>query len=405
MAELQKSAMSGMEISQIKDYLLNFDLFKGKEQEGINYVNDALQRFLIILELIPKNHQRVKLLELGANPYFMTLLIKKFRNCEIFTANYFGTQHEGLKNSVDMIFNEKHNEKHEFVYKHFNVEKDIFPYEDNEFDIILCCEIIEHLGLNPTHMLYEIHRILKPDGCLIITTPNVSRIKNVQSLLKGKNIYDPYSGYGVYGRHNREYTFEELVYLLRECNYDIIKAFAEDIHVHSFFERVINSINPDTLKDNLFVVAKPIGNPRYRYPPELYRSMYNVLKVSKSYIIMGDNDVTQIGEGWHDLENWPPYIRWTKKKAIAYLKKDTTVNKLLIKAIAHVPLTGSIMINKQQSPSFTIGPSKWQTIETELPELSENEIVEISIEVEKTWIPENGDKRELGIAIQSILLT
>jgi len=107
------------------------------------------------------------------------LLVKKYRNYEIDTANYFGPQHENLFNYIDIIFNEKYNERYEFAYKHFNVEKGIFPFNDNEFDTVLCCEIIEHLTLNPTHMLYEIHRILKPDGCLIITTPNVSRLTNM----------------------------------------------------------------------------------------------------------------------------------------------------------------------------------------------------------------------------------
>lgn len=110
--------------------------------------------------------------------------MKKYRNCEITTANYFGSQHDGKEKYVDTITNEKCHEKHEFAYNHFNVEKDIFPFKDNEFDVVLCCEIIEHLTLNPTHMFYEAHRILKPDGCLIVTTPNVSRVTNVLNLFK-----------------------------------------------------------------------------------------------------------------------------------------------------------------------------------------------------------------------------
>lgn len=392
-------------MSKVTDYLINFDLFKGKEQEGLNYINDALQRFLVTLGLIPKGSKKIKLLELGANPYFMTLLMKKYRNCEIITANYFGSQNDGKKNYVDTITNEKYHEKHEFVYNHFNVEKDIYPFKKNEFDFVLCCEIIEHLTLNPTHMFYEAHRILKPNGCLIITTPNVSRLTNMFNLLGGRNIYDPYSGYGVYGRHNREYTLAELVRLLKECNYEIINAFAKDIHSHSVFKRIISSINPDVLKDNLFVVARPVGNPRYRYPPEFYRSMYDVLNITNDFIVMGDNDVTHIGEGWHDLENWPPYIRWTRKKAVAYLKKNGIANKIRIEAMAHVPLSGSVTINKQDSQSFTLRPVEWQTIEVKLSESFKDDIIEVTIEVEKIWKPGNGDMRELGMAVKSIVLS
>ncbi len=402
-----KNALTEIEISLIKMYLKNFNLVnvENQEQERLNYINDHLKRFLITLDLIPEKSHRFKLLELGASPYFMTLLVKKFRNYEISTANYFGQQHEGLESYVDTVFNEKYNEKYEFAYRHFNVERSVFPYNDDEFEVVLCCEIIEHLLLNPTHMLYEIHRILKPNGCLIITTPNALRLTNVLRLLTGKNIYDPYSGYGAYGRHNREYSLKELVHLLRECNYEIIKVFAEDVHDYSIFERMITSINPNTLKDNLFVVAKHSGHPCYRYPPELYRSMHNILNVSRSYIIMGDNDVNQIGKGWYNLENWPPYIRWTGKNAVAYLKKDKVAKKLLIKAMTHVPLKGNIIINKQYIHGFTLRTAEWQTIETELPELVDDDIIEVSIEMEKTWSAGKGDERNLGIAVQSIALS
>ena len=399
----KKKSMSRDEISQIKDYLMNFDLFKGKEHEGINYLNDSLERFLITLELISETKQKIKLLELGANPYFMTLLIKKFRNCEIHAANYFGNAHEDMGNYSDTIFNQKYNERHEFKFKYFNVEKNIFPFKNNEFDAVLCCEIIEHLGLDPTHMLYEIHRILKSEGCLIITTPNVSRLTNMSRLLTGKNIYDPYSGYGVYGRHNREYTLDELLYLLKECNYDIIKGFAEDTHHHSVLERVISSFRPNFLSDNLFVIAKPKGKPRYRYPVELYRSMYSVLNISRGYVIIGENDVTQIGEGWYDLEKWPPYIRWTGGRAIAYLKNESNSNMLSLTAMTHVSLNCNITINKKYTHSFTFMPSKWQTMEVKLPEQFDD-VIKVMIKVEKTWTPANGDVRELGIAVQSINL-
>ena len=78
------------------------------------------------------------------------------------------------------------------------------------FDFVLFCEIIEHLLMNPLHALREIHRVLEPGGLLVLTTPNVARLGNVLRWSRGDNIYDPYSGFGPYGRHNREYTLHEL---------------------------------------------------------------------------------------------------------------------------------------------------------------------------------------------------
>ncbi|MCL1468530.1 methyltransferase domain-containing protein [Argonema galeatum] len=45
------------------------------------------------------------------------------------------------------------------------------PFQDAEVDIIYCSEVIEHL-LEPELFLLEIKRVTKPNGYLILTTPN-----------------------------------------------------------------------------------------------------------------------------------------------------------------------------------------------------------------------------------------
>jgi len=45
------------------------------------------------------------------------------------------------------------------------------PFKDNSFDTIICVELIEHLQ-NPDKCMNEIHRVLKDNGNLIMTTPN-----------------------------------------------------------------------------------------------------------------------------------------------------------------------------------------------------------------------------------------
>ncbi|MCB0480496.1 MAG: class I SAM-dependent methyltransferase [Flavobacteriales bacterium] len=44
-------------------------------------------------------------------------------------------------------------------------------FEDNSFDVVISIETIEHIE-NDIQFLAEIHRVLKPDGVLIISTPN-----------------------------------------------------------------------------------------------------------------------------------------------------------------------------------------------------------------------------------------
>lgn len=45
------------------------------------------------------------------------------------------------------------------------------PFDDNEFDLLWCSEVIEHL-LDPAFTIQEFKRVLKPDGRLLMTTPN-----------------------------------------------------------------------------------------------------------------------------------------------------------------------------------------------------------------------------------------
>lgn len=50
---------------------------------------------------------------------------------------------------------------------------DIFhlPVQNNSLDIVLCSEVVEHLP-NPLPAIQEMHRVLKPGGYALVTTPN-----------------------------------------------------------------------------------------------------------------------------------------------------------------------------------------------------------------------------------------
>jgi SAM-dependent methyltransferase len=45
-----------------------------------------------------------------------------------------------------------------------------FPFEAGSFDSILCNQVLEHV-FNPEEFIKEIHRVLKPNGVIILTVP------------------------------------------------------------------------------------------------------------------------------------------------------------------------------------------------------------------------------------------
>lgn len=52
---------------------------------------------------------------------------------------------------------------------------DSLPLDDNTIDLVLFQEVIEHL-YNSDLIMAEIGRVLKPNGLLILSTPNLSSI-------------------------------------------------------------------------------------------------------------------------------------------------------------------------------------------------------------------------------------
>jgi SAM-dependent methyltransferase len=74
----------------------------------------------------------------------------------------------GLEYSIDQI---AHKVSPDLVMNQADFSKPL-PLEDNSADAVYCGEIIEHL-VDPDFFIREIHRILKRNGVVIVTTPNL----------------------------------------------------------------------------------------------------------------------------------------------------------------------------------------------------------------------------------------
>jgi 2-polyprenyl-3-methyl-5-hydroxy-6-metoxy-1,4-benzoquinol methylase len=85
-----------------------------------------------------------------------------------------------------------------------DLNRDQFPFDDAQFDLIFAGEVIEHL-VDTDGFLKEIHRCCKPGGNLVLTTPNLASFENRIRLLLG--IYPKWLNYNLAGSgHVRGYT-------------------------------------------------------------------------------------------------------------------------------------------------------------------------------------------------------
>lgn len=104
---------------------------------------------------------------------------------------------------------------------------------NKKFDIILLCEVLEHLNFSKTSInqfLNELKKHLKGGGVLICSTPHIASSKNIIKLILNKNINDKWNNSFIDGRkkmnrtpHIREFTIPELKELFEANGFEIKK--------------------------------------------------------------------------------------------------------------------------------------------------------------------------------------
>lgn len=138
------------------------------------------------------------------------------------------------------------------------------PFESNTFDLVLASEIIEHVA-NPDTFLKEIHRVLKPGGKLLLTTPNLSSWLNRILFLFGMYPLFLEASTEVkvgYGKFAQFFYGMQLVGHIHVFN---LNALTEILHYHMFRVEHIHGNTVD------FV------SPRSKLVTVLYRSIDRIM--------------------------------------------------------------------------------------------------------------------------------
>jgi len=103
------------------------------------------------------------------------------------------------------------------------LERGAIPLGDGWADYAVFTEVIEHI--NPYyvgHTLTEINRVLKPQGALILTTPNIASLFRRLRLMLGLQPQ--------YRYHVHEYTKSEVEQLLQQYGFDVVESFYSDVN-------------------------------------------------------------------------------------------------------------------------------------------------------------------------------
>ena len=97
-----------------------------------------------------------------------------------------------------------------------------FPFNNNSFDVIFAADIIEHI-FDTRLFLNECNRCLKPNGILVITTPNLASLQDRIRFLFGKSPRQVNPLHEYLYLHIRPFTYETLKHAMEDSGFTDFK--------------------------------------------------------------------------------------------------------------------------------------------------------------------------------------
>jgi SAM-dependent methyltransferase len=189
----------------------------------------------IIVREIPATND---ILEFGSIPLLLTAALTKHgyrvTGCDIAPERYSSTIRSAGLNVVKC-----------------NIETEKLPFADDSFDAAIFNELFEHLRINPIHTLTELLRVIRPDGTLTLSTPNLKSLGGIGNFLIrdrayscSADIYTEYQKLGDLGHmgHVREYTPTEVVEFLQRIGFVVTAIIFRGEYATSLTRTVIRLI-------------------------------------------------------------------------------------------------------------------------------------------------------------------
>lgn len=182
------------------------------------YINDNNHSWSLLYKLIDSN---TKVLDIGCSSgNFGEGLIKQ-KSCVVDGIELNSKDSEMARNKLRNVYN-------------LNVELDDISFFKEKYDYIVFADVIEHL-INPVSTLLNIKKLLKKNGKIVYSLPNMAHISIRLQLLAGEFMY---TETGLLDKtHLHFYTKMSIQSMFQEASYEIIKQdYTQIIYSKDFLE-------------------------------------------------------------------------------------------------------------------------------------------------------------------------
>ncbi|MGL4913490.1 MAG: methyltransferase domain-containing protein [Romboutsia sp.] len=189
----------------------------------------------ILDKIVLDKSKKINILEIGCACGSTLLRLKSiYKDCELYGLDID-------KDSIDIAqFIEGAN------IKVANIEDDSVVFENEQFDLIIALDVLEHLN-DPWAVMQKLNKYLKKDGQIIVSIPNIMHISIVNNLIRGS--WD-YQDCGILDRtHLRFFTLKSMNSMFDMIGYSTIYYFSTPVIVNNeeqeLLDLLINKFNLD----------------------------------------------------------------------------------------------------------------------------------------------------------------